>query len=199
MTAISLEGVTVTLGGREVVRERDDARSRRGVDRADRAERCGEDLALARGRRPAALRGVGLARGDATRRSRPPRSARSALRSSRRSRRRPGWLTVAEYVLIGRSPYLRPLAREGEADRGAAGARSRGSTSRSWPSGRSARSRVVSGSASWSRAHSLRRLRSCCSTSRPPASTSGTSSRRSISSMRSARRRALRSSPRCMT
>jgi len=34
--------------------------------------------------------------------------------------RTPPWLTVAEYVLLGRTPYLRPLAREGEPDREAA-------------------------------------------------------------------------------
>ena len=36
----------------------------------------------------------------------------------------PPWLTVAEYVLMGRTPQLGPLAREGAADREAA---SRGS------------------------------------------------------------------------
>jgi len=34
--------------------------------------------------------------------------------------RTPPWLTVAEYVLMGRTPYLRPLAREGDADHDAA-------------------------------------------------------------------------------
>jgi cobalamin transport system ATP-binding protein len=34
--------------------------------------------------------------------------------------RTPPWLSVAEYVLLGRTPYLRPLAREGEPDREAA-------------------------------------------------------------------------------
>jgi iron complex transport system ATP-binding protein len=32
----------------------------------------------------------------------------------------PSWLTVAEYVLLGRTPYLGALAREGQADRDAA-------------------------------------------------------------------------------
>jgi iron complex transport system ATP-binding protein len=32
----------------------------------------------------------------------------------------PSWLTVAEYVLLGRTPYLGPLAREGVRDREAA-------------------------------------------------------------------------------
>jgi iron complex transport system ATP-binding protein len=32
----------------------------------------------------------------------------------------PPWLTVAEYVLLGRTPHLGPLAREGAADRDAA-------------------------------------------------------------------------------
>jgi len=33
----------------------------------------------------------------------------------------PPWLTVAEYVLLGRTPHLGPLAREGAADRNIAG------------------------------------------------------------------------------
>ena len=33
----------------------------------------------------------------------------------------PPWLTVAEYVLLGRTPYLGALAREGQQDRDAAG------------------------------------------------------------------------------
>ena len=32
----------------------------------------------------------------------------------------PPWLPVAEYVLLGRTPHLGPLAREGAADREAA-------------------------------------------------------------------------------
>jgi len=33
----------------------------------------------------------------------------------------PPWMTVGEYVLLGRTPHLGPLARESEEDRGAAG------------------------------------------------------------------------------
>ncbi len=37
----------------------------------------------------------------------------------------PPWMTVAEYVLLGRTPHLGPLAREGARDRDAAGTRAR--------------------------------------------------------------------------
>jgi iron complex transport system ATP-binding protein len=49
---------------------------------------------------------------------RPERAQRLALVPQ--EPRTPPWLTVAEYVLMGRTPYLRPLAREGKGDLAAA-------------------------------------------------------------------------------
>ena len=119
MSAIALDGVTVTLGGRPVVR---DVTTNVGV---------GEWVALIGPNgagKTTLLRAVaGLVRYD---------GAVSLLGSpvaalGRRERARrlavvpqepetPPWLTVAEYVLLGRTPHLGSLAREGAADREAA-------------------------------------------------------------------------------
>ena len=89
----------------------------------------------------------------------------------------PAEMTVAEYVLLGRTPHVGTLAQESAEDWGVAGAalarldlepfahRLLGSLSGESSSGRS------------SPARSLRRRRSSSSTSRRPRSTSGTSRR----------------------
>ena len=119
MSAISLEEVTVRLGGREVVC---------GVT-ADVGE--GEWVALIGPNgagKTSLLRAVagllpcsGTVSLHGTRLEelgRRERAQRLALVPQ--EPRTPPWLTVAEYVLLGRTPYLRPLAREGEPDREAA-------------------------------------------------------------------------------
>ena len=96
------------------------ARSRRVSGWPHRAERRGQDDAAARGRWPRLLR------------REPSRCTTATLRRCERRERAqqiavvpqepatPAWLTVAEYVLLGRTPYLGTLAREGRADRDAA-------------------------------------------------------------------------------
>jgi len=119
VSAISLEEVTVRLGGREVVC---------GVT-ADVGE--GEWVALIGPNgagKTSLLRAVagllpcsGTVSLHGTRLEelgRRERAQRLALVPQ--EPRTPPWLTVAEYVLMGRTPYLRPLAREGEPDREAA-------------------------------------------------------------------------------
>jgi len=119
VSAISLEEVTVRLGGREVVC---------GVT-ADVGE--GEWVALIGPNgagKTSLLRAVagllpcsGTVSLHGTRLEelgRRERAQRLALVPQ--EPRTPPWLTVAEYVLLGRTPYLRPLAREGEPDREAA-------------------------------------------------------------------------------
>ena len=119
MSAIELRGVSVQLGGRTV------------VDRIDAAVADGEWLALIGpngagkttllraicglvpfagsiwlgGRSIAQLRRVELARLIAVVPQEPST---------------PPWMTVAEYVLLGRTPHLGPLAKEGRRDREAA-------------------------------------------------------------------------------
>ena len=120
MSAISLERVTVTLGGRAVVRD------------VTAEIEAGEWVALIgpNGAGEASLlRAVGgLLPSDGTVRlggvslkdlGRRERAQRLALVPQ--EPRTPPWLTVAEYVLMGRTPYLRPLGQEGERDREAAG------------------------------------------------------------------------------
>ena len=119
MSAIALDGVTVTLGGRAVVQD------------VDAVVEVGEWVALIGPNgagKTSLLRAVaGLLPCDGTIRldgvllgqlSRRERAQRLALVPQ--EPRTPPWLTVAEYVLMGRTPYLRPLAREGEEDREAA-------------------------------------------------------------------------------
>ena len=88
----------------------------------------------------------------------------------------PPALTVAEYILLGRTPHIAYLATEGRDDRRSSGSRS--SRSSSAPSTRSA---AASCSASSSPGRSHRRRRCSCSTSRRARSTSAGSSRCSSS------------------
>ena len=119
MSAISLERVTVTLGGREVVRE-----VTAEIETGDWVALIGPNgagktslLRAVAGLLPCdgsvSLEGAPLA--ELGRRERAQRLALVPQEP-----RTPPWLTVAEYVLMGRTPYLRPLAREGDADHHAA-------------------------------------------------------------------------------
>ena len=99
----------------------------------------------------------------------------------------PPWMTVAEYVLLGRTPHLGPLAKEGARDREAA-ARSLArldllpfADRRLGTLSGGEKQRVVVARALAQEAGSS------CSTSRPLRSTSATSSRRSSSSTACAR------------
>ena len=119
MTAIGLDGVTVELGGRAVV---DDVSAT--VERGEWVALIGPNGAG----KTTLLRAIaGLLRHD----GRVSLFGRDAAALDRRERARllavvpqtpetPPWLTVAEYVLMGRTPHLGPLAREGAADRDAA-------------------------------------------------------------------------------
>jgi len=119
MSAISLERVTVTLGGRQVVRE-----VTAEIETGDWVALIGPNgagktslLRAVAGLLPCdgsvSLEGASLA--ELGRRERAQRLALVPQEP-----RTPPWLTVAEYVLMGRTPYLRPLAREGDADHDAA-------------------------------------------------------------------------------
>ena len=119
MSAISLERVTVTLGGREVVRE-----VTAEIETGDWVALIGPNgagktslLRAVAGLLPCdgsvSLEGAPLA--ELGRRERAQRLALVPQEP-----RTPPWLTVAEYVLMGRTPYLRPLSREGDADHDAA-------------------------------------------------------------------------------
>ena len=116
MSAIGLDGVTVTLGGRAVVRD------------VTAEVEVGEWVALIGPNgagKTSLLRAVagllpcdGIVRLDGVplvELGRRERAQRLALVPQ--EPRTPPWLTVAEYVLMGRTPYLRPLAREGAGDR----------------------------------------------------------------------------------
>ena len=119
MSAISLERVTVTLGGREVVRE-----VTAEIETGHWVALIGPNGAG----KTSLLRAVaGLLPCDGSvllegaplsELGRRERAKRLALVPQ--EPRTPPWLTVAEYVLMGRTPYLRPLASEGEADHDAA-------------------------------------------------------------------------------
>ena len=119
MSAIALDGVTVRLGGRPVVLE------------VTAQVECGEWVALigpnGAGKTTLlrAIAGLLPYEGHVSLFERP------AADLERRERARllavvpqepqtPPWLTVAEYALMGRTPHLGPLAREGAADRDAA-------------------------------------------------------------------------------
>ena len=119
MSAIALDGVTVRLGGRPVVRE------------VTAQVECGEWVALIGPNgagKTTLLRAIaGLLPYD----GQISLFERPAADLERRERARllavvpqepetPPWLTVAEYALMGRTPHLGPLAREGAADRDAA-------------------------------------------------------------------------------
>jgi iron complex transport system ATP-binding protein len=119
VSAIELDGVTVRLGGRPVVR---DVTAR--VERGEWVALIGPNGAG----KTTLLRAIaGLVRheGDVSLLARPT----AALERRERARllavvpqepETPPWLTVAEYALMGRTPHLGPLAREGAADREAA-------------------------------------------------------------------------------
>ena len=119
MNAISLERVTVTLGGRQVVREvtaeieTGDWVALIGPNGAGKTSLLRAVAGLLACGGSVSLEGVPLAA-----LGRRERAQRLALVPQ--EPRTPPWLTVAEYVLMGRTPYLRPLASEGEADRDAA-------------------------------------------------------------------------------
>ncbi len=115
MAAISLDRVTVTLGDRPV------------VDDVSLVVEEGEWVALIGPNgagKTTLLRAIaGLVRYDGT----VGLDADRAATLSRRERARriavvpqepetPAWLTVGEYVLLGRTPHLGPLAREGVVD-----------------------------------------------------------------------------------
>lgn len=120
MTAIALRGVRVRLGGHEVVR---------GVDAE--VER-GEWLALV-GPNGAgkttllrALAGLVASEGEieldgTPLRALPRRALARLLALVPQQPTTPPWMTVAEYVLLGRTPYLGMLSAEGARDREAAG------------------------------------------------------------------------------
>jgi iron complex transport system ATP-binding protein len=119
VSAIELDGVTVRLGGRPVVRE---VTAR--VERGEWVALIGPNGAG----KTTLLRAIaGLVRHE----GHVSLFGRAAADLERRERARllavvpqepetPPWLTVAEYALMGRTPHLGPLAREGAADRDAA-------------------------------------------------------------------------------
>lgn len=119
MSAIALDGVTVRLGGRPV------------VDAVDLQIAEGEWVALIGPNgagKTTLLRAVaGLVRfeGTVSLHDRDTRSLRrrelaQQLAVVPQEPSTPPWLTVSEYVLLGRTPYLGSLAREGKEDRDAA-------------------------------------------------------------------------------
>jgi len=119
VSAIALDGVTVTLGGRAVVRsvtaqvEPGEWVALIGPNGAGKTSLLRAVAGLLPCEGTVQLDGVPLA--ELGRRERAQRLALVPQEP-----RTPPWLTVAEYVLMGRTPYLRPLAREGGGDREAA-------------------------------------------------------------------------------
>ena len=119
MSAIELDRVTVRLGGRPVVREVT-ARVERGEWVALIGPNGAGKTTLLR-----AIAGLVRHEGHVSLFEQPA----AALERRERARllavvpqepETPPWLTVAEYALMGRTPHLGPLAREGAADRDAA-------------------------------------------------------------------------------
>ena len=117
---IELRGVTVELGGTAV------------VDRVDAVVERGEWLALIGPNgagKTTLLRAIARLvpfSGEISLDGRPaPELARGELARLvavvPQEPSTPPWMTVAEYVLLGRTPHLGPLAREGARDRDAAG------------------------------------------------------------------------------
>ena len=114
---IELRGVTVELGGKPV------------VDGVTAAVRTGSGSGSSVRTAPARRRCCGRSPGSFRSRAR-SLGGRSVEASARRAARlvavvpqepsTPPWMTVAEYVLLGRTPHLGPLAREGTRDREAA-------------------------------------------------------------------------------
>jgi iron complex transport system ATP-binding protein len=120
MSAIGVAGVTVRLGGKAV------------VDDVDLAVAEGEWLVLigpnGAGKTTLlrAIAGLVGYDGEIEIHGRPARSLRRRelarqLAVVPQEPLTPPWLTVGEYVLLGRTPYLGALAREGRDDRDAAG------------------------------------------------------------------------------
>lgn len=120
MTAIALEGVSVMLGGRRV------------VDGVDLRVAAGEWVALigpngagkttllrAIARLVRFAGTIALEGRDSGEMRRPELSRLVAVVPQEPST--PPWMTVGEYVLLGRTPHLGPLAKEGKHDREAAG------------------------------------------------------------------------------
>lgn len=116
MTAVELRGVSVTLGGKRV------------VDGVDVSIAPGEWLALIGPNgagKTTLLRAIArllpftgtisLHGRDTSKLRRGELSRLLAVVPQEPST--PSWMTVAEYVLLGRTPHLGPLAREGERDR----------------------------------------------------------------------------------
>jgi iron complex transport system ATP-binding protein len=119
MSAIALDGVTVRLGGRPVGRE------------VTAQVECGEWVALigpnGAGKTTLlrAIAGLLPYEGHVSLVVRPAadlerRERARVLADVPQEPQTPPWLTVAEYALMGRTPHLGPLAREGAADRDAA-------------------------------------------------------------------------------
>ena len=119
MSAIELERVTVTLGGRPVVHD-----VRGTVEHGSWVALVGPNGAG----KTSLLRAIaGLVPHDgvvsllgtpATELDRRERARRLAIVPQ--DPETPPWLTVSEYVLLGRTPHLGPLARDGAADRAVA-------------------------------------------------------------------------------
>ena len=119
MSAIELRGVTVVLGGRPVVDGIDAL-----VDRGEWVALIGPNGAgkttLLR-----AIAGLVPFAGSIRLEGRPTTELRRAelsrlLAIVPQEPSTPPWMTVAEYVLLGRTPHLGPLAKEGRHDREAA-------------------------------------------------------------------------------
>jgi iron complex transport system ATP-binding protein len=120
MTAVRLAAVSVSLGGNVVV---DDVSL--DVERGEWVALIGPNGAgkttLVRAiARLVDFSGVIELRGRATRRLRRAELARE-LAVVPQEPAIPPWMTVSEYVLLGRTPHLGPLAKEGRHDREAAG------------------------------------------------------------------------------
>jgi cobalamin transport system ATP-binding protein len=119
VSAIALESVTVTLGGRQVVRE------------VTATVEAGEWVALLGPNgagKTSLLRAIagllpydgGVALHDVPAATLGRRERARFLAIVPQEPETPPWLTVGEYVLMGRTPHLGPLAREGAVDREAA-------------------------------------------------------------------------------
>ena len=119
MTAIELQGVTVVLGGQRV------------VDGIDAAVGEGEWLALIGPNgagKTTLLRAIArlvpfsgaIALGGRSILEMPRAELSRLIAVVPQEPSTPPWMTVAEYVLLGRTPHLGPLAKEGRRDREAA-------------------------------------------------------------------------------
>ncbi len=121
MSAIALDGVSVSLGGKVVVRdvslevEQGEWLALIGPNGAGKTTLLRAIAGLVRHEGAIALEGAPVA--GLSRRERARRVAVVPQEPEI-----PPWLTVSEYVLLGRTPHLGPLAREG-ADDGDAAAR----------------------------------------------------------------------------